>query len=119
MTESFNEVTDFSASEPQFFTADGEKFELVAELAGMAHLKITDQFSSLAEVIKSDPAKAIDAITTMINVILVPQSAARFVDRMNGGDKPIGLTRAVKVIKWGIEQITGRPTQPDELSPSG
>jgi hypothetical protein len=112
--------TDFSISnEGATFTADGDRFQLVPELPGVAHLAITDQFSRLAELIRDDPMKAIDGITSLIKMLMTPSSAERFIERMRGGDKPIGLQRAVRVVKWAVEQVTGRPTQPDEPSLTG
>lgn len=102
---------------PLIFDVDGEEFTAIPVLPATATLGLVALTEAQSNI---DRAKA---VTSILDEVLVPESAERFAARMRGGDKPLGLSDALQVVTWLLSELVGtgadRPLDGDSPSPSG
>lgn len=136
-----SEIKDFSKSsskEPLRFKIDDDIFEaspaIGAELfreiasgsaqdaAGLSAISgvkpgeySPDQMKLAATALDSQSSRAV----AFLDAVLLPDSAARFAERLRSSVDPISLGQMYEVWGWLIEQYSGRPTQPSQSTSSG
>lgn len=113
------DVTDFTDVDTVKFKVDGDVFHAnndlplltVIELEAMSK-KISDSDLSMTE-----RAAALESVARMM---LLPQSAELFLARIRPGhERPIGMKKFTKIMRWLFAEYGGRPTTPAEGSSSG
>lgn len=123
------ELIDFSAPKPAVqdfsqeiarvqFKLDGDIFTGVREIPAIKAL----EFSGHSDKLKRDDVPMSERIALFMDIIrllLEPQSAERFIARLNDTANPIGLPTMMKVVPWLFEQYSLRPTEPDSDSSTG
>lgn len=62
---------------------------------------------------------AIHEVMTMLDELLLPDSAVRFAERMKSKTEPIDLGQVMEVFQWLIGQYGDRPTTPLSSSSNG
>lgn len=107
------------AREPIELEIGGEEFTAPAVLPAVVLGEILDQQAALSNFDPQAPDRLeamLKVLATIFDLILVPESASRFRDRLYSRDNPFDLTREVLPVVYAlIEEYTDRPTQ---LSPS-
>lgn len=66
-----------------------------------------------------DTAKQIMAMIDFVKMLMTPESAERFTERMKQQDNPITFTMVSDIVKWLFEVYANRPTTPSESSGGG
>lgn len=114
----FEVTQDFTedAVPPIPFKIDDDIFYVVGSPPAGALLDLAD-LAQLGE----DPGKAIGAIGSFLDSILLPASAQLFSSRMRNPEKPIRQTQLMKILQWVIQVYGGgnRPTVPASPSQAG
>lgn len=114
-----SEIKDFTGSKPAVkFKLDDDVFYGVRDLPAIKALEFTgyaEQFSDS----KLPSSQRVAMFIDVIKMLLEPESAERFIGRLNDPVNPIGLTTFTGVIRWLFEQYAGRPTQPGSDSLAG
>jgi hypothetical protein len=84
----------------------GERIEEVQKTQGLSHKDQLDQMMKILDEV--------------FGLILVPESAAVFHERLYSRTNPLDLQREVMpALEWLIEEFTDRPTQPSPPSTNG
>jgi hypothetical protein len=55
----------------------------------------------------------------LLDMILLEESGARFKGRLRSPGQPVTQQKLMKIIRWLMEQYTGRPTEPASSSATG
>lgn len=113
------EIKDFSKPKKaiRFRIDDSFVFEARAKLPSFALLRFSDKVEQFEKGTTDEQLQAVEDIFSMI---LTPESATRFIDRMNGKvDPAIDVQDIQVIIPWLFEQYGGRPTSPSEQSSDG
>lgn len=112
------EVKDFSkGNAPIAFTIDDDTFYAPARIPAQTLIDFTKMFDGLSE--NKDLSKTIEAFKATIRLVLMPDSATLFEQRMADLNNPIDLGQVNEVIPWLMEQYGLRPTEPSENSSDG
>ena len=113
-------MKDFTTTRPAVvrFKLDDDVFEAVPQISAINALDFSSRYSSL-----SDKNVSLEEATAMIHelirMVLLPESANRFLDRMHSQTNPIGVDKFYEVLNWIFEFYTERPTQPGSDSSTG
>lgn len=107
--KSFDTATRADGEEV-YVTIDGERFDATPIAPANAILKV----GALAASDK--PQDKVEAVTTFLDSVLLPDSRQRFADRMGDPERPISIDTCGQVVAYLMEVYTGRP--PGEPSPS-
>ena len=109
---------DFSRKrETISFTIDGEVFEAVPALPGDVLAEFAVRFSGTED--SDDLIVRLSQWKAALELVLQPESYARFTARMKDSERPIELEQSSEVIVWLLEQYGMRPTQPPLPSSDG
>jgi len=93
------------------FDIDGEVFNCATELpAGAAKL--------LAQMANTDNVSRMLLIGDFLDMVLLPDDAARFAVRLKDPVHPISLDLYGSIIEWMLEEYGMRPTPPSNSSVS-
>lgn len=107
------EIKDFASNrKPIKFRINGELFEAAPDVAAELMMKFADQ----AEILDNPGAtneQRSEVIRNLFYMVLMPESADRFVARLNDPENPIGIRIFTEVTQWILEQYGLRPTEPD------
>lgn len=99
------------------FKLDDDIFYVQSKLATNKMLRYADEIKKFES---GKPNEQLEAIYSLIRIVLVPESADRFIARMDGDVEPtIDIFEASDVIHWLLEAMGLRPTEPSEESSSG
>lgn len=101
------DVPDFSGSTaPVRFRVNGEEFEAVGELPLLIALALADQLAPLdAPDVTTD--ERVRIVEGLLRVLLLPDSADRFVARLDDARRPISATRFRQVLAWLLGRLVG------------
>lgn len=128
-------MKDFSLPKQETikFKIDNDTFEAVpivgaqilrditnmSELVKLQNLDTTtmdrEQLEAMAEVATQHTARTMQ----FLDQVLLPDSAARFAERLRSAEEPITIQQSYEVWRWLIEQYSARPTQPSLPSLNG
>lgn len=132
-----SDIQDFSLPkrEPIRFKIDDDVFEAVPtvgaevmrDVIGMTDtIKLMSEGQDTANVSPEKLTKAADGVKThtaralqFLDMVLLPDSALRFAERMRSLENPITLEQTLQVWTWLIAQYSGRPTEPSSPSANG
>lgn len=117
-THEDTELKDFSSrAKPVRFRVDDDVFEAPAVIPAQVMLDFVSNFNTLGE--SADQDAQVNAMTAMIDMVLMPESAGRFKQRMGDRDNPIGLDQIQDILPWLMERYGMRPTEPSDTSSDG
>ena len=103
----------FYDPQPKRFKLGPDMFEAAADLP----LGILDDVKKLTGVSFSNAP--LEAISSFLRAVLLPESADRFIARFNDKANPIGISAFMMVMNWLLEEYGLRPTQPSSPSSTG
>lgn len=113
------EIKNFAVNDrPIRFRVGDEIFEAAPDVAAELMMRFADQ----ASILERDDAtyeQQADVIRRLFFMVLLPESAERFVVRLNDPERPIGLSTFIDVTRWLLEQYGLRPTESDSDSSTG
>lgn len=114
-----DEVMDFSSARRSIkFRVDDDVFDAVADIAAELALDYADKIEQLERQDASiDQQK--QALHELFRLILLPESAERFIARLSDQHHPIGQQKIVKITQWLFEEYGLRPTGSDSASSTG
>ena len=108
------QLKDFSKPRVDLrFTVDGEEFEAWPALPVEVLL---ETLATSAEIFANSDRTAIRRI---FEIMLKPESAARFGKRLGSMESPIDIQQVDSIIEWLLESYGQRPTGPSESSSDG
>lgn len=94
-----------------------EFFEGVPGLAALQLIEFAGLFDRVQNL-EDDPAQAREMFTEMMNLVLVDESAERFVTRLGNKVDPISLAQVMEIVPYLMEEYGMRPTKPSGDSSS-
>lgn len=114
-----DEVMDFSSPRRSIkFRVDDDVFDAVADIAAELALDYADKVEQLEQQDTSvDQAKK--ALHELFRLVLLPESADRFIARLSDPHHPIGQQKIVRITRWLFEEYGLRPTESDSASSTG
>lgn len=102
------------------FRIGEDVFQGVPEVPALAALRFAAHADEFDRLMTGDDEPALlKALEELFSLLLVPESSARLLERMNDPENGIGLDTFNKVLGWVMEQYGMRPTLPSDSSPSG
>lgn len=112
-------MKSFSRNRPKIqFDIDGDVFTAAPGLPagtlaefGIGYADALSETSSIKD--------QFDALSSVIRLVLLPESYERFTARLTDSERPIDLEQLNEVIVWLLEQYGLRPTEPSSDSSSG
>lgn len=110
------EVKDFSNRADVQFRIDDDLFQGVPNIAALQLLEFANLSDQLTDASMADQPKIFKAL---VDLLLTPDSALRFSERMGDRENPISIIQVQQVIEWLMERYGMRPTQPSGDSSSG
>ena len=109
---------DFSRKRKRLdFTVDGETFEAAAAIPAEIYAEFVTSYSSVAD--DGSTKDMYQAMSTALEIVLLPDSYQRFQGRLKDRANPIDLDQMTDVILWLMEEYGARPTQPSQPSSDG
>lgn len=127
-------MQDFTQARPDTikFKIDDDVFEAVPAVGAnvlRSIMTLADTTGLAANIESLTPEEAasrstkvmemVNSTLSFLDLVLLPECATRFGERMNSATEPITLDQAFKVWTWLVEQYSGRPTQPSSPSANG
>lgn len=104
-TPEIRDFTDKAHSTPRQFKIDNDIFQCARVIpASVGRV--------LATLIDASPIDQFDGLGTVLDMIMLPDSAKRFAERMQSPTEPISLDQLNDVMAWLLEEYGGRPTTP-------
>jgi hypothetical protein len=96
------------------FEVDGDEFTAVGVAPAMAILDV-------GAVNKAEDMDKIRIILEFLDMVLLPESAARFAARLRSSESPISIDQAAKIAVWLMEEVYApeRPTEAPSPSQNG
>lgn len=114
-----DEIMDFSSQRRSLkFRVDDDVFEASPDIAAELAL----QYADLAEQLGGDDAnnkQQIEIIHALFRMVLLPESAERFIARLSDRERPIGNNKIANITRWLFEEYGLRPTTSDSASSTG
>lgn len=112
-------VKDFSTKrKPIKFRLDDDVFEAAPTLAADLVL----DYAAKAEQLDGKSVSAAqqrEVVHDLFNMVLLPESAERFIKRLSDPVHPIDHSQITEVMRWLFEEYGLRPTPPDSASSTG
>jgi hypothetical protein len=110
-------VKDFTRKRKRLvFRIDDDLFEAAQAIPGKTLARFAGRFADLE---KAPPEAQLDAIADALGMVLLPESNARFQERLDDLENPIELEQGSDVIAWLMEEYGNRPTEPSSDSSTG
>lgn len=116
-TEAATPVKDFTRKrERLIFRIDDDTFEAARALPGEVLVEFVKRYSNIQD---ATAGQQIDIFKQVLELVLLPESHARFIKRFADLENPIEIEQASDVVAWLMEHYGRRPTQPSSPSASG
>lgn len=114
-----SEIHDFTVDRPRVqFKLDGDVFTGVRDIPAVKAMEFSGHADKMQrEDISMDERVAL--FMDIIRLLLVPESAERFIERLSDPVNPIGVQTMIKIVPWLFEKYSARPTTPDSDSSAG
>jgi hypothetical protein len=113
------ELMDFSSPRRSIrFRVDEDVFEAVADIPAELALEYADKAERLAVDDKNFENQR-EIIHSLFRMILLPESADRFIARLSDRRNPIGQGKITRITQWLFEEYGLRPTESDSASSTG
>lgn len=114
-----DDIMDFTPTTPApRFKLNNDVFTAVAELPAGKALRFSALSSRFGDESKTADDR-LDLLRELLRMVLTPASAARFIERLDSEDEPIGISAMNQVLPWLFKKYSGTPTVPDSVSSSG
>lgn len=117
------EMMDFTLPRKTIkFKIDDDVFEAPPDVAAELMLRFADEASALdADVTgrQPTPGEQLAVMHNLMRMILLPDSAERFIARLSDASRPIGVETFERVTDYLLESYGLRPTESDSPSSSG
>ena len=111
------EVKDFTrATKNLKFRIDEDIFEAPSNLPAMTLMTFAAKGEELSS---ADSMLRPKIFEELFQMILLPESAQRFIARLSDQQRPISMTQVDDVLTWIMEEYGLRPTIPSEESSDG
>jgi hypothetical protein len=109
------EIMDFTPEERDIqFRINDDVFQAMPDMPALDAMKFASEGERFQE---ADVEERLEILRDMFRLILKPDSAERFIERLQSREQPIGAETMFKIIPWLMEQYGLRPTdQPDDSS---
>ena len=108
---------DFAFRHPIPFKIHGEIFHGVPDLPAGMLFDMASMFSDVKG--GSGIGTQFETLDRFFQLLLVPESYERFKERMRDPERPITIGIMMAVMRYLIEQMTGRPTEQSSSSSAG
>lgn len=109
---------DFSRKRKRLdFTIDGDTFEAATALPGDVYAEFVTLYNSTTDV--ETYQQQHDLLKQALELALLPDSWARFADRLKDKTNPIDDDQMADIVLWLLEEYGLRPTQPSQPSSDG
>jgi hypothetical protein len=110
---------DFSSPRKSLkFRIDEDVFEASPDIAAELALIYADEAEKLTGADATN-AQQIEIIHKLFRMVLFPESAERFIERLSDQRRPIGQQKIAKITRWLFEEYGLRPTESDSASSTG
>lgn len=114
-----DEVMDFSSPRPSLkFRVDDDVFEAAPDIAAELALDYADKVEQLGGD-DATMAQQKEIIHSLFRMVLFPESAERFIERLSDQRHPIGQKKIADITRWLFEEYGLRPTESDSVSSTG
>jgi hypothetical protein len=118
-TPASSEIEDFTPTRPRVqFKLDDDVFTGVRDIPAVKAM----EFSGHADKMERDDITMDERVTLFMDIIrllLEPDSADLFIERLSDPMRPIGVQTMIKIVPWLFEKYSARPTTPDSDSSAG
>lgn len=116
-----DEVLDFSSARKTLkFRVDDDLFEAPPDIAAELALRFADEAAQLDDDNGGPTSEQqVTVMRNLIRMILLPESAERFIARLSDAANPIGVETFERVVEHLLERYGLRPTESDSPSSSG
>lgn len=114
-----DDVADFTDTKTVKFKVDDDVFHANSDLPLLTVIELEEMSKKISnsELPMAQRAAALENVARMM---LLPQSAELFLARIRPGhERPIGMKKFTKIMRWLFAEYGGRPTTPAEDSSSG
>lgn len=109
---------DFSATRKVIrFRVDEDVFEAAPSIAADLALEYAELAETLTE--GASMSKQRDVIHALFRMVLLPESADRFINRLSDQRNPIGHDQITRITQWLFEEYGLRPTEAGSASSTG
>ncbi len=112
-------MMDFSVERESIpFKVDDDVFHAVADIAA----ELAMDYAQKLEVLQADTTNVEsqkEILHSTMRLVLFPESAERFIERLSDQLHPIGQKRVADITQWLLEQYGLRPTESDSASSPG
>lgn len=113
-----DEVVDFSSTRKVLrFRVDDDVFDAASSIAADLALEYAELAETLTEGVSM--SKQREVIHALFRMVLLPESADRFIERMSDQRNPIGHDQITRITQWLFEEYGLRPTEADSASSTG
>lgn len=114
-----DDVMDFSSPRRSLkFRVDADVFEASPDIAAELALDYADKVEQLGgDDATHEQQKEI--IHSLFRMVLFPESADRFIERLSDQRNPIGQKKIADITRWLFEEYGLRPTGSDSASSTG
>lgn len=114
-----DEVMDFSSPRRVLkFRVDEDVFEAAPDIAAELALDYADKVEKLTGD-GTSMAQQKEIIHSLFRMVLFPESAERFIERLSDQQRPIGQQKIANITRWLFEEYGLRPTESDSVSSTG
>lgn len=108
-----------SQKQPIEFTIDADTFHAPVSIPAPVLFDLLKMQNRLPQITEMEPEEAFNLLGEMIRLLLAPDSAERFMERLYSRTEPLDLAEQVMpIIAWLVEEYTGRPLPPASPSPN-
>lgn len=119
-------MMDFSVGRKSIkFKVDDDIFEAVPDIAAELAMEYASRIEQLTKITGGDEEdnpsfeSQREIAHSTVRLVLLPESADRFIARLGDPRNPIGTSRFGKITQWLLEQYGLRPTEQDSASSTG
>lgn len=114
-----DEMMDFSSPRKSLkFKVDDDVFEAAPDIAAELAIEFMDLTNKIDET-SATSDEQISILHSMFKMVLLPDSATRFIGRLRSPERPIGYGKINKIITWLFGEYGLRPTESDSSSSTG
>lgn len=111
-------MRDFTHDRPRIQFKVGEDiFECAPAIPARTLMNFAVKFDSITE--KSSGSQQMDAMVSILEAALKPDSLKRFLERMEDNEDPIDLLQVNDIVEWVMGEYGLRPTTSPEPSANG
>lgn len=113
-------MMDFSIGRKSIkFKVDNDIFEAVPDIAAELAMEYASHMEMLTDPKKNSLDDQKEVVYSTLRLVLFPESADRFIERLRDQQNPIGQVRFGEITQWLLEQYGLRPTEQDSASSTG